>query len=37
MTGHGELMNGALDPIVTIILCVICAIGLVAWTARRSP
>ncbi len=29
-------MHGNLDPIVTIIVCLILAIGMVAWTSRRS-
>jgi hypothetical protein len=31
-----ELMNGALNPIGTILLCVISAIGLVIWSSRKA-
>ncbi|ACV59372.1 hypothetical protein Aaci_2365 [Alicyclobacillus acidocaldarius subsp. acidocaldarius DSM 446] len=29
-------LHGNLDPIVTILACLVLAIGLVAWTSRRS-
>lgn len=31
-----EFMNGALDPVVAILLCALAAIGLVYWIGRNS-
>lgn len=29
-------MNGTLAPIIAIIICFVCAIGLVAWNAKKD-
>ncbi|SIS55659.1 hypothetical protein SAMN05421799_101307 [Alicyclobacillus vulcanalis] len=29
-------LHGNLDPIATILACLVLAVGLVAWTSRRS-
>ncbi|EPZ47481.1 hypothetical protein N007_05975 [Alicyclobacillus acidoterrestris ATCC 49025] len=31
-----EFMNGTFDPIGTIVLCVLCAIGAVIWVTRNA-
>jgi hypothetical protein len=33
---HGEFLNGTLDPIGSILLCLVCAIGLVVWLTRSA-
>ncbi|CAM3851776.1 hypothetical protein ALPO108162_09230 [Alicyclobacillus pomorum] len=36
MTLHGEFLNGALDPIGAILLCVLCSIAVLVWSVKQS-